>query len=58
MIKPLLDYFSSDETDVQEVVRRVISLEQAKFHLLRSKEWIEEIRSIVENELQETRCGF
>lgn len=55
MIKPLLDYFSSDETDVQEVVKRVIALEQAKFHLLRPKEWIEEIRSIVENELQETQ---
>lgn len=52
MIKPLLDYFSGDDADVQAVVARVIALEQAKFHLLRQKEWIEEIRAIVENELQ------
>lgn len=53
MIKPLLEYFSSDDSDVQTVVEKVIALEQAKIHLLRQKEWIEEIRVIVENELQE-----
>lgn len=53
MIKPLLDYFSSDDTDVQAVVEKVIALEQTKFRLLRQKEWVEEIRAIVENELQE-----
>lgn len=53
MIKPLLDYFSTDDSDVQAVVEKVIALEQAKIHLLRPKEWIEEIRVIVENELQE-----
>lgn len=54
MIKPLPDYFSTDDTDVQAVVAKVIALEQAKFHLLRQKEWVEEIRVIVENELQES----